>query len=290
MIPAYNPGALLQITLASVCEATSGRDDVEIVVVDDGSMPPLADADMPENVRLLRNTHNRGPIGNFNRAVELATGTYVHILHADDLVRPGYYESMERGFAAGAGLATCRVERIDATGRVLGLYRKEQSHAGIWPQAFEVLAVSNRTPAPAIAVTRSTFELIGDFDETLDHAADWDMWLRIASIKPVFYDPAPLVAYRVHADQHTAAAMRSGESIRQALAVIERLDDRCTDSKQARQLVSRAYAYRGIFAARIATEMFRSGNWRSALRQVRLVFVCVWRAALRRLSRENIDR
>ena len=89
---------------------------------------------------------------NFNRALALADQTdYLHILHADDTISPGFYETMTGALAdcAGPGLAWCLDERIDennahlsysgkADGRVTVLDRDTflQRKAEIGNQAF----------------------------------------------------------------------------------------------------------------------------------------------------------
>jgi glycosyltransferase involved in cell wall biosynthesis len=57
---------------------------------------------------------------NFNRSLALAAETdYLHILHADDLIEPTFYEVMTGVLAdgAGRGLGWCMDERIDEQNR-----------------------------------------------------------------------------------------------------------------------------------------------------------------------------
>jgi len=280
MIPAFNPGEALHATLASALAATAGRSDIEVVVVDDASTEPWSIRDSAQQVQIVRCDENLGAIGNFNRAISLATGEFVHLLHADDLVHTGFYESMERGFEDhGAGFGACRVERIDGDGARIELNRAEQDHAGLWSDALEVLAISNRTPAPSIAVRRSVYDQLGVFDASLSHAADWDMWLRIAAAEPVYYDPAVLVSYRVHDGQHTATVTATGDNIRQAIEVIDRLPRRISDTEQARSLQSKAFAYRGIYAARSAIDVASKRQYRMAAQQISMTGLCLVRAA-----------
>jgi hypothetical protein len=64
---------------------------------------------------------------NFNRSLGLAAETdYLHILHADDLIEPTFYEVMTGALAdcEGLGLAWCLDERIDENNRHLSLSGK----------------------------------------------------------------------------------------------------------------------------------------------------------------------
>jgi hypothetical protein len=51
-------------------------------------------------------------------------------------------------------------------------------------------------------VRRSVFERVGGFDESLQMAIDWDLWLRISIDHEFDYVDAPLLCYRLgHSDQ-----------------------------------------------------------------------------------------
>lgn len=289
MVPAYNPGPLLAVTLQAARSATAGRSDVEIVVVDDCSTEALDPGQLPPDVRLERNPKNLGAIGNFNRALELATGEFVHLLHADDLISPGFYETMERGFMKfGAAAGVCGTQEIDGAGAVMNTFRSERDTAGIWDDALAVLAVSNRVAASSIAVRRSLYTEIGGFDGSLSHAADWDMWVRIAAAAPMYYDPAVLASYRVHADQHTASVLRTGDNIRQAHAVIDRLTTRIDDGPRARRLQAKAYAHRALYATRTAGRAVRVRDAGLAVAQVRAAAQSLWLSARHVVGRSRI--
>ena len=96
-VPTYNGEPFLQAALDSASAQTFG--DLEILVVDDGSSdgtPALVErhaADDPR-VRLLRNERNLGLVGNWNRCLEAARGTWIKFLFQDDLLEPACVERM----------------------------------------------------------------------------------------------------------------------------------------------------------------------------------------------------
>jgi hypothetical protein len=45
----------------------------------------------------------------------------------------------------------------------------------------------------------SLFSVIGGFDPDLSQGADWDMWIRLATVTEFLYLDEPLVNYRQHA-------------------------------------------------------------------------------------------
>ena len=103
MIPTYNCARFLGGTLESVLAQAEGSGGMQIEVVDDCSV------DDPENVvrqigggrvDFFRQSSNVGHIANFQTCLTRARGEIVHLLHGDDLVRPGFYEALQRGFDA----------------------------------------------------------------------------------------------------------------------------------------------------------------------------------------------
>lgn len=84
-IPAYrNPEGITRL-LASVREQRFG--DYEVVLTDDspdGSVEAAARQAGLENLRYYRNETRKGAAANWNRAVELARGDYIKMMHHDD--------------------------------------------------------------------------------------------------------------------------------------------------------------------------------------------------------------
>jgi glycosyltransferase involved in cell wall biosynthesis len=88
IVPCFNAQAYIREALASV--ADQGMDDVEIIVVDDGSTDEsaaLVEREFP-HARVLRTT-NCGPSHARNVGTELASGRFIQYLDADDMLAPG---------------------------------------------------------------------------------------------------------------------------------------------------------------------------------------------------------
>src|SRR5437868_3875502 len=96
MIPTYNPRTdYLEQALRSVLQQDPGPEQMQIEVVDDCSN----DSTASEIVRRIGTgrvmfhvePQNRGLANTWNRCIERARGHWVHILHQDDIVLPGFY-------------------------------------------------------------------------------------------------------------------------------------------------------------------------------------------------------
>src|SRR5258708_3354773 len=128
VIPVFNGEKFILQTLESVAAQTLRPD--RLVVIDNCS------TDNTEKIvkeftslkcEWQRNPTNLGLFGNCNRALEFAEETdYLHILHADDLIEPKYYETMVKNLEScdGFGLGYCLDERIDEENRRLSISGK----------------------------------------------------------------------------------------------------------------------------------------------------------------------
>lgn len=89
---AYNNGHILELTLGSLSRQTLPAEEFEVIIVDDGSEPPLAPVveAFSDRLRLvyLRNERNRGRAYTRNRAVDAARSDTVLFLDADSYAHP----------------------------------------------------------------------------------------------------------------------------------------------------------------------------------------------------------
>jgi len=217
MVPTYRPGELLRRTLESVLAQAAPVDTMQIAVVDDGS-----DVDALE--RLVRSVdhhgrveihapgHHLGISGNWNRAISLARGHLVHLLHQDDCVVQGFYARMERAFlrAPLIGMAFCPSRIVDGQDRLIKRPWPQRWWPGVIPNWLPRIAIRQRIQTPAVVVARTTYELLGGYRGDLCHTLDWEMWVRIAARMPVWHEPRPLAVYRRHEASESSRLLAQG--------------------------------------------------------------------------------
>ena len=128
VIPVYNGERFLPATLA--CIAAQTRKPDRIVVLDNGSTdrtPEIVAAFPGLRCEFRRNETNLGVLGNLNRCLGLASETrYLHLLMADDLVKPAFYADLLAAMAViqGRGLGYSFNETISQTGEVTGRHQQ----------------------------------------------------------------------------------------------------------------------------------------------------------------------
>ena len=259
MIPTYNPSEkYLSAALKSVLEQDEGADQMQIEVLDDGS-PAGAPSRMVEEVaggriEVIAEPRNLGLAGIWNRCIERARGKWVHILHQDDLVYPGFYVAMREAIGKNPeiGAAFCRHSFCDEEGRWRATSEVESETVDVLPNFVEALVSKPRVQCASIVVQRSVYESLGGFRPELRHALDWEMWLRIADVFPIAYEPRVLAAWRQHDGATTSRQMRSGENIRdiaKAIGIWEK-ELRNHDGHRLGALARRRFAGEALDCAR----------------------------------------
>jgi glycosyltransferase involved in cell wall biosynthesis len=227
MIPTYNRTAYLERTLRSVLCQDPGLEEMQIEVVDDASTmddpESLVHQICGDRVSFVRQPRNVGGVANWNTCIERSLGKWVHILHSDDVVFPGFYARLKGALEAreDIGAAFCRHAGIDENDRWLWTSALETPVAGVLDGFIEKIGVSQRINCPSIVVRRAVYEALGGFRPELSFTPDWEMWIRIAAHYPIWYEPATLAGFRFHSGSWTAANVKSGLTIIDSQRCIE---------------------------------------------------------------------
>lgn len=180
--PAYNVGKYIGETVKSVMSQT--YENYEYLVIDDGSTDDsaaiaTAAAAGNERFRLVKGEH-KGLSPARNLGIREARGKYIAYLDGDDTWYPKFLENqvaLLESIPADVGLVFCRSRMVLENGLPIFVQRSRPG-----PYNFEQFLIAHN-PArngSSLLIKRSCFEDVGGFDETLNFAEDFEMWLRIA--------------------------------------------------------------------------------------------------------------
>ena len=126
IIPTYNCANYLKETLASVLAQDPGEAIMENIVVDDHSTKDDPEAIVKEfgngRVQFYRQPKNIGKSSNYAFGINLSKGHYIHLLHGDDTVEPGFYKTIANLFKEHpkASAAFCCSNYINADNHKIG--------------------------------------------------------------------------------------------------------------------------------------------------------------------------
>lgn len=100
IIAAYNAMPYVTRTISSIAEQSIGRENLEVIVVNDGSTDGTAvelerlAGEFPGLVRVVHQENSGGPAAPRNAGLDLARGEFVFLLDADDYLGPQALERM----------------------------------------------------------------------------------------------------------------------------------------------------------------------------------------------------
>ncbi|MFB3882654.1 MAG: glycosyltransferase family 2 protein [Armatimonadota bacterium] len=223
IIPTHDRPRFLAEAIASVL--AQRRLPEQLIVVDDGGAGEVSEALQASGgpravaVSVVRGP-GRGPGAARNVGLAQAEGELVAFLDDDDVWHPAKLELQVQQFAAAPSLG------VLGTGIASGTRPPPRASAvsrgKARPVPFDSLLKANRLPMSSVVARRACLAECEGFDESLELAQDWDLWLRAALRWPVAMLEAPLVGYRRHGGQRSAdaQAMRwwEGEVLRRVLA------------------------------------------------------------------------
>mgnify|MGYP002621066409 CR=1 FL=1 len=226
-IPTYNGEQYIHECLDSVL--TQSISDFEILVVDDCSSDSTFDIAQEyerkdPRVRTIRNQHNLGLVGNWNRCIELAQGEWIKFVFQDDIIDCECLEKMLAVADKDHPFICCRRDFIfdGVTKETENNYRsllRTQSIDNLFQGRTEIrgealvstiLYMGLNTPInflgepTSMLLHRAVFSKFGKFNPLLKQICDLEFWLRVGINTGLRYVPETLAHFRVHAGATTA--------------------------------------------------------------------------------------
>ncbi|MCB9100903.1 MAG: glycosyltransferase [Anaerolineales bacterium] len=282
LITVYNRLDYLQQALTSVLAQAPGPDEMQIEVIHDGgddSRPDHIEAIIKsvagERVRFYRQPVNAGHPHIFNVCLQRAHGQWVHLLHDDDWVAPGFYHALRAGIeqAPAIGAAFCRHTYVDAAGQPQRLSWLERETPGIIENWLERIGVMCRLQTPAIVVKRQAYERLGGYCAQAKSTFDWEMWQRLAVHYPIWFEPRPLAYFRQHSASESSDLIRSGRQIADARRVIDIAQSYLPCALKNR-LLTQARDYYALYALDVVQRQLQAADYPAALANIREGLQC----------------
>lgn len=201
IIPCYNGARFLPEAIESVLNQTHLQ--FEIILVDDGSVDNSIEVvSRYPRIRCIIQT-NQGVAAARNRGVRESQGSYLVFLNQDDRLLPNALE-------INLGCLKAHPDR----GFIFGCSRLIASDGTPWQHEIEQQPVEEKDyyraflsggqicskicPPSTVMFRRAVFDFVGGFDASMPPADDYDMYLRIARLFPIYCHNQEIVEYRIH--------------------------------------------------------------------------------------------
>jgi glycosyltransferase involved in cell wall biosynthesis len=268
VIPCYKYGHFLEDAVSSVLDDQPGV-DVRVLIIDDASPDDSAEvatkiAARDPRVEVVVHAANKGNIATFNEGLlEWADGDYCVLMSADDRLTPGALRRAQElldahpavGFVYGRALWIM-------DGAPLPAARARVRGWSVWPGQWwlerRFRDAENPITSPEVVVRTSVQKRVGGYDARLPHAADLELWLRLAASADVgFIRGVDQAYYRLHEQNMRKAydALMDLRERRLAFEVaLERYGERSSEVAHLSDLVRRALGREALWAAGRASQ------------------------------------
>ena len=222
IIPSHNRLTMLQEAVDSVWAQTFSA--LELLVVDDASTDDTWTwLQKQSRIRKLRLPHRQGPSAARNAGAAAARGRYLAFLDSDDLFLPDKLQRQVELLEARPDLPLCHANEIwRRNGKEL---RQRPKHLKLGGAIFEHCLPMCRISPSAAVMRRRVFLELGGFDEELEVAEDYELWLRVTASHEVGFVEEPLIIKRGgHPDQ---LSEKYGQIEKFRIEALRRVVERC---------------------------------------------------------------
>ena len=271
-IPAYNKGEGVKRLLNSIKEQS--YTDYEIILTDDSTTGDVQKAVEESGVlvKYVKNATRDGSTANWNKALDLATGEYIKIMHHDDWFTSGdSLEKMVRLLDENpeAVLAFSGTMQMGADGNYSRHISEEE--AKLLKEKNKNLFLGNTIGAPSAVIHRKNDKR---YDVNLKWYVDMDFYLSLLGDKGKFvYTNEPLVSIGVSDDQITNDCIEDNEvNIREYKYVYIKhglMGDKVYRDKLIEKFIARDAKFSDLKDTDISTARFAIEKIKKFVRKVR---------------------
>jgi len=200
IIPTFNRSRMVLRAVQSVIDQE--YNDLEIIVIDDGSTDNTYKnlTKLKNYIKYIRLDNNSGVSVARNIGIKNSLAPWVAFLDSDDYWLSKKLKIQMEFIYNNPETIACQTGEIWVrNGRRVNPKQKHKKPSGdIFYQSLKLCLVS----PSSVAISRSVFDEIGFFDESLPAAEDYDLWLRLSRLYPIYLINKELIVKEAgHDDQ-----------------------------------------------------------------------------------------
>ena len=200
--PSFNQADFLESTILSVIQQDYPR--LEYIIVDGGSNDDSEEIirKHEDQISSWSSEPDAGQTEAINKGFGRATGDILAYLNSDDLYRPGAVSEAVEFLSkhADVGMVYGDADYINETGQTIGRFPAAQTDYRRLRRGYVHI------PQQAAFFRAELWEQVGPLDPTFHFAMDYDLWVRIAALRPICYHPRTWAAFRLHGKAKTLSS------------------------------------------------------------------------------------
>lgn len=201
ILPTYNGAEFIKESIESVL--MQDEHDFELIIVNDCSNDNTAEiikeyAQKDSRIKLITNEENMKLPESLNIGFRMATGKYFTWTSDDNFYKQGALKYMAEYLDKNPNISliACEMDGIEEDGRIKYPAGETKKYAIDLMHANNVLA--------CFMYTKEIAKKVGEYDNELFCAEDYDYWCRIAIEGEIAYSNENLYSYRFHKNSLTA--------------------------------------------------------------------------------------
>jgi len=183
IVPSYNHGRYIQKTIESILNQSYGRENIELIVIDDCSKDNSANVirslSKKHGFTFHSNPRNKGVVKNLNTFLKMAHGKYIASCASDDYWHlDKLKDQVNLMESLGEDYAVCHTNAFVLNERSEEVYLHDggkEFEGDIMP----LILIKNAIVAPSTLIRKKVFTKVGYFDESMSFE-DREMWIRIS--------------------------------------------------------------------------------------------------------------
>lgn len=183
IIPVYNRQH--KVVKAARSVLSQACDDLELIIVDDASVPPFTSPDDlagDKRVSVIRHSVNKGAGASRNTGIKNAIGKFIAFLDSDDVWRQGKLAAQlsdadeldRQNHKVPIAIVSGFRLKSAVTGKVRLLQPVSSN------QLADFVSGCWFCPGSTLLINRKVYELIGEYDEQMRRLEDMDWFIRFA--------------------------------------------------------------------------------------------------------------
>jgi glycosyltransferase involved in cell wall biosynthesis len=200
--PSFNQSAFLEETICSVLD--QDYPNLEYLIVDGGSTDGSVELIQRYADRLAWwvSELDRGQTDALNKGLTRARGEILAWLNSDDTYLPGAVAQAVAFLQSHpqVGMVYGDANLTDEAGNVIGQFPARQTDYRRLRQGYVHI------PQQAAFFRASLWRQVGPLDPTFYFAMDYDLWVRLARLAPVVYQPRLWANFRLHGEAKSLVA------------------------------------------------------------------------------------
>lgn len=199
--PSYNQGDFIEETICSVL--AQDYSNLEYIIIDGGSTDNTVEIIRKYDDHLAWVSEpDQGQTDAINKGFACATGEILAWINSDDTYLPGAFHDAVQFLLSypQVGMVYGDANLIDEQGRLLGRFPARQT------DYKRLRRGSVHIPQQASFFRTELWRQVGPLDPSFYFAMDYDLWVRLAKISQLVYEPRLWANFRLHGQGKSIAS------------------------------------------------------------------------------------